>query len=248
MSRIGEKPTRRKRARRNPLCSCLHWPKILFEMPSRKNIIPWGAIRKNTYNGIHCGNKGMKISMSWWIYSIPWAQCWVSNIHRNIWYWSTTIVCTCVFRRKWCSSTSPCLVRHTGMLPRLRKMSKRRSETLDLKIRSKGKVPLNHRTKDKDNAGHLETTHQRLREIITPWSQRRKTRNGMSSIVALLTTKVSVRPSSHWWPSWMILNQMHAPTLNQNLKIEMTKGSILSMRIPTPSPPPWRSRRRNHKI
>ena len=81
--------------------------------------------------------------------------------------------------------------------------------------------------------------------IITPWSQRRTVRSGMSSITALLTTQVSVRPSSHWWPSWRFLNQMHAPTLHHNLERGMTKGSILSMRSPMPPFPPWISKRRN---
>ena len=44
---------------------------------------------------------------------------------------------------------------------KIERISNRISETLDLKIRSKGKVPLNHITKDKDNSGHLETTLQR---------------------------------------------------------------------------------------
>ena len=36
--------------------------------------------------------------------------------------------------------TSPRLVQHTGMLPRVSRKSNRRSETLDLRIKSKGKV------------------------------------------------------------------------------------------------------------
>jgi hypothetical protein len=34
-----------------------------FETPSRNNIIPWGAMRTNTYNGLRCGNKGTKMCM-----------------------------------------------------------------------------------------------------------------------------------------------------------------------------------------
>jgi hypothetical protein len=48
MSRIGGKPTVRKRTRRNPLCSWLYPIGIIFEMPSRKDIIPWGAMSTST--------------------------------------------------------------------------------------------------------------------------------------------------------------------------------------------------------
>ena len=37
---------------------------IISEMPSRNNIISWGAMRTSTYNGLHCGSKGIKICTS----------------------------------------------------------------------------------------------------------------------------------------------------------------------------------------
>jgi hypothetical protein len=64
MSRTGGKPTGSNRARRNPLYSQSHPLGILFEMPSRNNIIPWGAMRTNTYNRLRCDNKGTKMCMS----------------------------------------------------------------------------------------------------------------------------------------------------------------------------------------
>jgi hypothetical protein len=85
MSRTGGKPTQSKRARENPLCSQPHPLGILSEMPSRNNIIPWGAMRTNTYNGLLCGSKGTKMCMRLRICFIPYAQSWVSKIQRNIW-------------------------------------------------------------------------------------------------------------------------------------------------------------------
>jgi hypothetical protein len=85
MSRTGGKPTRSKRARENPLCSQPHPLGILSETPSRNNIIPWGDMRTNTYNGLLCSSKGTKMCMRLRICFIPYAQIWVSKIHRNIW-------------------------------------------------------------------------------------------------------------------------------------------------------------------
>ena len=62
-SRIGGKPTVNKRTRVNPCCFQLHPHEIISEMPSRNNTIPWGAMRRNTYNGLHCGSKGTKMWM-----------------------------------------------------------------------------------------------------------------------------------------------------------------------------------------
>ena len=132
MSKTGGKPTVSKRMKGNPLYSRPHPLGIPFEMASRNNITPWGAMRKNTSNGPRCGNKGIKMCMKSKIYSIPYAQSWVLKIHRDIWCSSTVGVCTNTFRRKWISSTSPRLVHHTGMMPRLRRNLNRRRETLDL--------------------------------------------------------------------------------------------------------------------
>ena len=73
-------PTVRKKMRQNLLYSQPYPLGILSEMPSRNNTIPWGAMRTSTYNGPRCSNKGIKMCMSWRIYSIPYAQSWVSNI------------------------------------------------------------------------------------------------------------------------------------------------------------------------
>ena len=64
MSRIGGKPTVRKRTRRNPLYSRSYPLGILSKTPSRNNIILWEAMRTSTYNGLRCGNKGIKMCMS----------------------------------------------------------------------------------------------------------------------------------------------------------------------------------------
>ena len=37
---------------------------IILKMPSRKNIILWGAMRTSTYNGPQCDNKGIMMCMS----------------------------------------------------------------------------------------------------------------------------------------------------------------------------------------
>jgi hypothetical protein len=52
------------RARVKPLCSWSHPLGIISETPSRNNIILWGDMRTNTYNGVHCDNKGTKMCMS----------------------------------------------------------------------------------------------------------------------------------------------------------------------------------------
>ena len=161
------------------------------------NIIRWGAMRTSTSNGLCCGNKEIKMCMSWRICSIPCAPSWVSNIQRNIWCWSTTVVCIDTFRRKWSSSTSPRLVWHIGMLPKLSKNWNRKSETLDLWIRSKGKVPPNRRTKDTAKAWRLKKNFQSDKQIAPLQSRIRKWESGASSIRAPLTTQVSVGPSSH---------------------------------------------------
>ena len=211
-------------------------------------IISWGAMRKSTYNGLRCSSKGIKMCMSWRICSIPYVESWVSNIQRNIWCWSTAIFYTDTFKRKWSFSTYSHLVRHTGMLPRLSRNSNRRSETLDMRIESERKVPPNRRTKDKVKAWWLKTTYQSHKQRTIMWSRRRTWESGVSSIRAPLTTQVSVGPNNHWWPRWGLLNQMHAPTLNQNLRRGMTEGSRLLMRSPMPLFPPWRSKRKNRKI
>ena len=157
-------------------------------------------MRTSTYNGLCYGNKEIKMCMSWRICSIPCTPSWVSKIHRNIWCWSNEVVYIDTFRRKWSSLTSPRLVRHIGMLPKLSKNSNRKSETLDLRIRSKGKVPPNRRTKDTAKAWRLKKNCQRRNQRETLQNRRRKLESGVSFIRDPLTTQVSVRPSSHWWP------------------------------------------------
>ena len=77
----------------------------------------------------------------------------------------------------------------------------RRSETLDLQIRSKGKASPNHRTKDKVKMGQPKTTRRSHKKRTTPRSQRRTQESGVSSIRDALTTQVSVGPRNRCWPS-----------------------------------------------
>ena len=156
-------------------------------------------MRTSTYNGLCCGSKEIKMCMRWRICSIPYAPSWVLKIQWNIWCCSTAVVCTDTFRRKWSSSTSPRLVRHICMLPKLSKNSNRKSETLDLWIKIKGKVPPNRRNKDTAKAWWLKKTCQIRKQRETLQSWRRKWESGASSIRAPLTTQVSVGLSSHWW-------------------------------------------------
>ena len=79
------------------------------------------------------------------------------------------------------------------------KFLNRRSKTLDLGIRSKGKVPPNHKTKDKAKARRPRKTCQGHKQRKTLRSRRRTRESGVSSIRAPPTTQVSVGPSSHWW-------------------------------------------------
>ena len=158
MSKIGGKPTVSKRTKGNPLYSLPHPLGVRSETESRNNITPWGSMRANTSNGPRCNNKGIKMCTNWRICSIPCAHSWVLKIQRDIWCSSTAVVCTDTFRMKWSSSTSPRLARQIDMPPRLSKNLSRRSETLDLRIRSQGKLPPNHRTRGKAKAGRLKTT------------------------------------------------------------------------------------------
>ena len=96
-------------------------------------------MRTSTYSGLRCDSKDIKICMRWRICSIPYAPSWVSTIQRNIWCWSTVVVCTDTFRRKWSSSTSPHLVRHIGMLPKLSKKFKQKKRDFGSANQKQGK-------------------------------------------------------------------------------------------------------------
>ena len=169
MSRTGGKPTVRKMMRGNHLCSWSYPLGILSDTPSRNNIIFWGAMRTSAYNGLRCGSKGIKMCMSWQIYSIPCAQSWVSKIQRKNWCWITVVVCIDIFKRKWSSSTSPLLVHHIGMLPRLSRNSNRIRKNLDLRIKIKGKVPSNPPKNDKSKAWRPNTACHSSKKIKTTW-------------------------------------------------------------------------------
>ena len=54
------------------------------------------------------------------------------------------------------------------MLSKLSKNSNRKSETLDLRIRSKGKVPPNRRTKDTSKAWRLKKNFQSHKQRAKP--------------------------------------------------------------------------------
>jgi len=66
------------------------------------------------------------------------------------------------------------------MLSRSSRSLKRRSETLDLQIQSKGKVPLNLRIKDKGKVRLLRKTHQSYKKIKTLRSQRKTRESGVA--------------------------------------------------------------------
>eukprot|EP00253_Pinus_taeda_P004699 PITA_04699 len=57
----------------------------------------------------------------------------------------------------------------------------KRSETLHLRIQSKAKVPLNHRTKDKAKLGQPKPTHQSCKQRIGPRSRKRTRENDACS-------------------------------------------------------------------
>ena len=95
----------------------------------------------------------------------------------------------------------PRSTRHTDTLSRSSKSLNRRSETLDLQIQSKGKVPPNHITKDKAKAGRPKTTCQSYKQRTVSRSWKRTRDSGVSSIRAPLTAQVSVGPSNDRWPS-----------------------------------------------
>jgi hypothetical protein len=57
-------------------------------------------------DGLHCGKKETKQCQSSLMSSIPCAPIWVSNILRNIWCSSTTMVCIDTSRHKWSFWTS----------------------------------------------------------------------------------------------------------------------------------------------
>jgi len=107
-------------------------------------------------------------------------------------------------------------MQHTDTLSRTSRSLKKISETLHLRIQ---------RTKDKAKEGWPKITHQTYKKRKTPRSQRRTQESGVSSVRAPLITQVSVRPSSHWWLSWRLQNQMHVLTLSQNPIRGITKGS-----------------------
>ena len=102
--------------------------------------------------------------------------------------------------------------------------------------------------KGQSQGGETQDNCWNYKKRKTPWRERRTWENGVSSIRAPLTTQVSVGPSSHWWLSYRLLNQMHVPTLSQNQTRGMIKESRSLMRNPMPLWLPPRSRRMSLKI
>ena len=186
-----------------------------------------------------CGRDETKMCWSSQTFFIPFAHSWVSKILSCIWYSNTTAAYTDTSRKRWSSWTSPHSAQHTDTLSKSSKSSNRRSETLELQIRS---------PKDKAKAGWPKTTHQIHKKITTPWSRRRTQGSGVSSKRVPFITQMSVRPSSRYWLSWRLLNQMHVPTLSQNPTRGMEKGSRSLMRILVSLFRPPRSRNMNPKI
>lgn len=146
---MGNLPWAKGREGIHSPCSQPHPLRILSETPSRNNMTPWGAMMTNTYNGLRCGSKGIKMWMSWRIYSIPKARSWASNIWKNV---VPQLFAQIHPGGNKVPRHPPHLVQRTGMLPRLSKNLNKISETLDLWIRSIGNVPPNQRTKNKTKA------------------------------------------------------------------------------------------------
>lgn len=233
---MGNLPWAKGREGIHSPCSQPHPLRILSETPSRNNMTPWGAMMTNTYNGLRCGSKGIKMWMSSRIYSIPKARSWASNIWKNV---VPQLFAQIHPGGNKVPRHPPHLVQRTGMLPRLSKNLNKISETLDLWIRSIGNVPPNQRTKNKTKA----RLPKQLVEAASE-EQHHEAKEGhkeVSSIKVPLTTQMSVRPSNHWWPSWRPLSHMHVRTLRQNPTRGMTKASRLSMWSPVPLWPPPRS-------
>ena len=132
-SRTVGKPTVNKRKRVNPCCFQLHPLGILFDTPSRDNIILSGAMKINAESGPHYGREGTKMYRSSQMLSIPFTRSSVSRILREIWYSSTAIAYKGTSRTIWSSWKSPRSTLHTDM-SRSRRSLNRRSETLDLRI------------------------------------------------------------------------------------------------------------------
>lgn len=196
-------------------------------------------MRKNTYSGPCCAREGTKMCRSSQTFFIPFTHSWVSRILSCIWYSNTMASYIDTSRTRWSSWTSPRLAQCTNTLSKLSKSLNRRRETLNLWIR---------RPKDKAKEGWPNTTHRSRRKRTTSRSRRRTQESCVSSIRAPLTTKVSVVPSSRWWPSWRLPNQMHVLTLSQNPKRGMAKGIRSLMRSPVPLLPLPRSKRMSPKI
>lgn len=123
-------------------------------------------MRTSTYNGLWCDNKGINMCMRWWIFSIPFAQNWVSNILWNIWCSSTTFIYTNIFRTKCHSWISPHLVQHTDMLQRLTINSSWRGDTLDLRTQGVSKEPQSYRENGKVKPWTPKTTFWRCKPKI----------------------------------------------------------------------------------
>ena len=137
----------------------------------------------------HCGNTSR----------VPiWRnEILVSRIMRNIWYSSTTATYIDTSKTRWSSWTSPHSARRNNTSSRSSKSLNKRSNTLDLRFWSKGKVPSNYRTKEKAKVGRPKTTHEGHKQSKTLQSQKRTWESGVSSIRAPPTKQVSVGPRNH---------------------------------------------------
>ena len=143
-SRAGRKPTMSKRMKVQAHYFQPHPLGMTSEMPSRSSTTLSKAMRTNTSDGPHCDKDETKMCLSSQTSFTPFAHSWVSKILSGIWYSNTAVAYIDTFRKKWNSWTSPHSAQHTDTLSKSSKSSNRRSETLDMQIRS---------PKDKAKAG-----------------------------------------------------------------------------------------------
>ena len=143
-SRTSGKPTASRRMKVQAHYFQPHPLGMTFGMPSRSSTTLSKAMRTNTSDGPRCGRDGTKMCLSSQTFFIPFAHSWVSKILSCIWYSNTAVAYIDTSRKRWSSWTSPHSAQHTDTLSKSSRSSNRRSETLDLQIRS---------PKDKAKAG-----------------------------------------------------------------------------------------------
>jgi hypothetical protein len=153
-------------------------------------------------NGLHCGKKETKQCQISQISSIPCTTRWVSNIRRNIWCSSITLLYIDTSILKWNFWTYHPWARPTDMSSKSDRSSNKRRNNLGLGTPHKKcqeRAAPTHKTKDRVKMdsirisipSHKKRTLERQRNM--PGSDATSTR-------ALSITLRIVAQSSHWWP------------------------------------------------